>query len=1140
MGTKVQCESYYPGYYPMRDLNEDASSSSWSLYHEDKTLNNGNYYNSFLPRPTTDGYPEYNKEVLKQTMLQHEAIFRKQVFELHRVYRIQMELMDEVKRKERGKYLLPVEASQSSPFSSHMQSEDAQKTWHIPSLPSADSAGSRASASGTDNMQPILEFIKVSGMQASPVPMQNGGSLKDSELLESKSKPPRRMFDLQLPADEYIDSEEGEPIQKGKVSEVSAVASYPLKRNCGLPPESDVNLSLGSSAKPSSRGDTSNSASCLRNLHNLADLNEPIQVEDIAASVPVNFLSPVTCQREIQGQDLLSKPNSSFLGLPREFFQNSQKVKDSGAHVNVIHLENGENRREWLSCNFDAGQCSSKLKSFPQGFCTEKLRSPSELIQVDLTRAHAPPEYVLQNHNSREPLSVSAICGTEISKRSQSLSLRSPSESIQVDLTRAHAPPEYVLHNHNSRDSLSVSAICGTEISKRSQSLSNHNFSGHVVPPCTPIPYPVIPQYDVTDSGSPSVSSWRMPMSSFSQKQTVQALSHFDTSAQLSYKSSSQSPGLIADKWHLNCNLKLKSNVGNEPSYQNGFHHWSQSEPNTSQVHFPSVGFDFLKYRGDSNSASERSENQYSTKYFKGSDCRNLKSSKDMNLNLSPPHVSQQDVVIIDGEEENEDPPGELLALRPVCNNKPPKENGCLNKRGLSFLQGYCQEVAHKVKKEDDPISSYTQDFTSVSYSRISEPKRIEVGECSSSKKILGFSIFDKPLPKDPSSLTLPLRDPSELEEAQNRVKIRLFDINMSQDPAVPDSVQQHCREDLVVEKGHDKDIPVSRNYINLNSSADEEEEALSTNSLRRTNMKIAAEIDLETPVVPETAESISSGLESLGSRSGLESVENQVRPVHLSKTLTPETPDELVRVAAEAIIIMSSSVKCNQSDNVSCQPLEESMWDPLHWFAGVVSANMANLDSEAVVLTAKDDDKNEDSFTDEIDYFESMTLKLTETKADEYWCSKPSWAFDDPNEEEEEKCASLLVTRRRRGQARRGRQRRDFQRDILPGLASLSRHEVTEDLQTFGGLMRATGYSWQTGMARRSSARNGCARGRRRSEGLSSVVTVMAISPPREQPNNSEQGLEERSLKGWGKTTRRPRRQRFAAGNPPIPLTQV
>ena len=76
MGTKVQYKSYLPGYHPMRDLNENVSSS-WSRCYED-TMLSGHIYSNFMLRPVNE-YSEYDKEMLKRTMLEHEATFRKQV-----------------------------------------------------------------------------------------------------------------------------------------------------------------------------------------------------------------------------------------------------------------------------------------------------------------------------------------------------------------------------------------------------------------------------------------------------------------------------------------------------------------------------------------------------------------------------------------------------------------------------------------------------------------------------------------------------------------------------------------------------------------------------------------------------------------------------------------------------------------------------------------------------------------------------------------------------------------------------------------------------------------------------------------------------------------------------------------------------
>lgn len=76
MGTKIRCKSYLPGYHPMIDLNENAKGC-WSRCYEDNMLS-GHLCNGFMLRPV-NAYSEYDKEMLKRTMLEHEAIFRKQV-----------------------------------------------------------------------------------------------------------------------------------------------------------------------------------------------------------------------------------------------------------------------------------------------------------------------------------------------------------------------------------------------------------------------------------------------------------------------------------------------------------------------------------------------------------------------------------------------------------------------------------------------------------------------------------------------------------------------------------------------------------------------------------------------------------------------------------------------------------------------------------------------------------------------------------------------------------------------------------------------------------------------------------------------------------------------------------------------------
>lgn len=80
MGANMQCNSYFPGYYSTRNLKMDANGSTWPLNYDDKTLKSEYCYSGiFLPLSPAQVLG-YNKEVLKQTMLKHETIFRDQVY----------------------------------------------------------------------------------------------------------------------------------------------------------------------------------------------------------------------------------------------------------------------------------------------------------------------------------------------------------------------------------------------------------------------------------------------------------------------------------------------------------------------------------------------------------------------------------------------------------------------------------------------------------------------------------------------------------------------------------------------------------------------------------------------------------------------------------------------------------------------------------------------------------------------------------------------------------------------------------------------------------------------------------------------------------------------------------------------------
>ncbi|KAA8522257.1 hypothetical protein F0562_012930 [Nyssa sinensis] len=80
-------------------------------------------------------------------------------------------------------------------------------------------------------------------------------------------------------------------------------------------------------------------------------------------------------------------------------------------------------------------------------------------------------------------------------------------------------------------------------------------------------------------------------------------------------------------------------------------------------------------------------------------------------------------------------------------------------------------------------------------------------------------------------------------------------------------------------------------------------------------------------------------------------------------------------------------------------------------------------------------------------DSYESIVLKLTESSMDDYCVSSKPFEL---NEMDKKDCGIKL---------KRGRRMKDFQKDVLPGLASLSRHEICEDINIMEGVIRSREY---------------------------------------------------------------------------------
>ncbi|CAH2033876.1 unnamed protein product [Thlaspi arvense] len=334
------------------------------------------------------------------------------------------------------------------------------------------------------------------------------------------------------------------------------------------------------------------------------------------------------------------------------------------------------------------------------------------------------------------------------------------------------------------------------------------------------------------------------------------------------------------------------------------------------------------------------------------------------------------------------------------------------------------------------------------------------------------------------------------------------LDINLPCDASV--SVDQH------VEKKEGKKAANFRRYIDLNSCASEDDEDSGLHSSLRVKAKRTMWIDLEAPPTLESEEERESSQEK--SNEGAWGLMKEQDGISM---------DEHIKAAAEAIVAISLADHQRLPDDAASSSTDAAAKSPLSWFAEIITSCgyefERKVDESSSPEATDCEGYREEYSSGEIDYLEARTLNLEPTKEEDY--------MPEPLVPENLLFEGAGSNRPRRGQARRGRPKRDFQRDILPGLSSLSRHEVTEDIQMFGGLMKTRDYTCNSGVAaRRNSKRKRMVTNINQAQVCPSMAAAQAM-----EESVPVVGLEDSKLTGWGKATRRPRRQRCPpSGNNP------
>ncbi|KAL5208915.1 hypothetical protein ABZP36_004538 [Zizania latifolia] len=340
MGAKVEAESYMLGYYAMGDFNMD-TNGRWSPYHEEKT-SNGLLCNGFMTKQT-DGYSEYDKEMLSRTMLEHEAIFRQQVYELHRVYKIQRDLMKQYQNKEIYAYPVLEDASKTN--------SPSKMIWPIQTPPMTYR---KAPITGHGVMNHSMKFLREGSVQSSP----NGFSPRDVALNVQQGT-----FNFPLPADQYIDDDNAsgnDPI------DFLGVAS-------NKKPQNNVDLTLGSPEGLERLSDNS-STSGLHATSNLGgrqvvDLNEPITGTYMGR--PNGSVSRgLSCTLESSWHQSILRPSTTNFNFNKE--QSKVKHSDEGTSSNFLAASAKTNQEE--KPLIDKGKQVSNVHAFTPRYSDANLQ----------------------------------------------------------------------------------------------------------------------------------------------------------------------------------------------------------------------------------------------------------------------------------------------------------------------------------------------------------------------------------------------------------------------------------------------------------------------------------------------------------------------------------------------------------------------------------------------------------------------------------------------------------------------------------------------------------------------------------------------------------------------------------------------
>ncbi|XP_073024020.1 uncharacterized protein [Primulina eburnea] len=200
----MQCTSYVPVYYLAKDRNVCANGFSWHLFNGDHNYVEGQGAKVLLPSYTLEQYLGYDKDVLRQIIQNHDATFRFQVGELHRLYIKQRELMDEIKTRGIFAQLQLQKLESNCPLSPSRSSCCQTLLPHATSCLIEDSQGGKMPFLSAENVQKRPFFVAGKFQETTTVsssPFLTKANFNGIEATPFRSKiHDIQILDLEIPA----------------------------------------------------------------------------------------------------------------------------------------------------------------------------------------------------------------------------------------------------------------------------------------------------------------------------------------------------------------------------------------------------------------------------------------------------------------------------------------------------------------------------------------------------------------------------------------------------------------------------------------------------------------------------------------------------------------------------------------------------------------------------------------------------------------------------------------------------------------------------------------------------------------------------------------------------------------------------